>query len=403
MAELREPYPDPPLATAPVLNRNLLIIFGVTLMAVLGVSSVTPAFPRIAEELGISVQSIALLITVFTMPGIVLTPIFGVLADRYGRKRILVPSLLLFGLAGGACSLVREFDLLLIFRFLQGVGGASIMSLNTTVIGDMYLGDDRRAAMGYNASVLSIGTASYPLIGGALASIAWYYPFALPLIAVPIAFVVLFALKNPEPKSRESLQSYFSNVRRAMNRRIAGIFLGSFITFVILYGSYLTFFPFLIRDRFGGSPVTIGLLMSSMSATTAVASSQLGRLGRRFRPAPLLTVGALFYVAALVAMPMMPSVELLVIPAMLFGVAQGMNLPNLQTLLAALAPMEYRAAFMSANAMVLRAGQTLGPVLLGGVFAVGGLHGVFFAGAAIALLLIVDVWILISAHKHNVS
>ncbi|MDX9856495.1 MAG: MFS transporter [candidate division Zixibacteria bacterium] len=383
-------------SSQPVLNRNLLIIFGITLMAVLGVSSVTPAFPRMAEELGVSVQSITLLITVFTLPGIVLTPIFGVLADRYGRKRIIVPSLLVFALAGGSCSLVREFEWLLVFRFLQGVGGASIMSLNTTVIGDLYTGDDRRTAMGYNSSVLSIGTASYPLIGGALASFAWYYPFLLPLAAIPVAFVVLFLLNNPEPRSRESLRSYFGNIRKAMSRRIAGIYLGSFISFFLLYGSYLAFFPFLIRSRFDGTPMTIGLVMSSMSITTAMTSSQLGRLSRKYRPAVLLTVGSVMYTVALVSMPLIPRVELLVIPAMMFGFGQGMNLPNLQAQLATLAPMEYRAAFMSANAMVLRTGQTLGPLALGAVFSVGGLSSVFFAGAVCALILLLVVWGLIA-------
>ena len=51
-----------------------------------------------------------LLITVFTSPGIVMTPLLGVLSDRYGRKKILVPALLLFGIAGGACA--RDFSLL---------------------------------------------------------------------------------------------------------------------------------------------------------------------------------------------------------------------------------------------------------------------------------------------------
>lgn len=71
-------------------------------MAVLGVSSVTPAFPAIARELGVSSGQVGLLITVFTLPGIVMAPVLGILSDRHGRKKILVPALLLFGIAGGA-------------------------------------------------------------------------------------------------------------------------------------------------------------------------------------------------------------------------------------------------------------------------------------------------------------
>ena len=96
-------------------DRNLQIIFGVTLMAVLGVSSITPAFPRMAEEWGVTVQAIGLLITAFTFPGIVLAPFIGILADRLGRKRILVPSLFLFGFAGGACALTSDFNIILVY------------------------------------------------------------------------------------------------------------------------------------------------------------------------------------------------------------------------------------------------------------------------------------------------
>ena len=118
-------------------DHNLHVLWGVTLMAVLGVSSVTPAFPRIVQELGFSSGQVGLLITVFTLPGIVLTPVLGVLSDRYGRKKILVPALLPFGVAGGACALARSFELLWASRFFQGMGAAALGTLNVTVIGDI--------------------------------------------------------------------------------------------------------------------------------------------------------------------------------------------------------------------------------------------------------------------------
>ena len=83
-------------------DRNLQVIFGVTLMAVLGVTSITPAFPSIMRELGITGSQVGLLITSFTLPGVILAPFLGVLADRFGRKKILVPSLFLFAIAGTA-------------------------------------------------------------------------------------------------------------------------------------------------------------------------------------------------------------------------------------------------------------------------------------------------------------
>ncbi len=103
-------------------DHNLHVIFGVTLIAVLGTSSITPALPEIRDALGISSGQVGLLITVFTLPGTLLTPVAGVLSDRYGRRKVLVPSLFLFGIAGVACALATDFGLLLVLRTLQGVG-----------------------------------------------------------------------------------------------------------------------------------------------------------------------------------------------------------------------------------------------------------------------------------------
>ena len=83
---------------------------------------------------------------------------------------------------------------LLVLRFLQGTGAASLGAINVTIMGDLYSGRERTAAMGYNASILSVGTATFPVVGGALAMLGWYYPFFLSIGAVPIGLFVLIPL-----------------------------------------------------------------------------------------------------------------------------------------------------------------------------------------------------------------
>lgn len=378
------------------LDPNLQIIFSVTLMAVLGVASLAPAFPIIAKELAVSDASIGLLITVFTLPGVIMAPVLGVMADRYGRKRILIPSLMLFGIAGVACGFARDFDLLLIFRFFQGVGAASLGSLNVTIIGDLYSGKERPAAMGYNASMLSLGTAIYPALGGALAMLGWNYPFFLPVVAIPIGLVVLFSLNNPEPRNEQSLKIYLNNAWKSIrNRQVLGLFIASIVTFIILYGSYLTFFSILVEGKFKVSPGIIGLIMASMALTTAITSFQLGKLVRILPEKTLMKVSFILYALALVSIPFVSDLTTLLIPTMVFGIAHGINIPSIQTMLAGLAPMEYRAAFMSMNGMVLRLGQTLGPLIMGAVFVLWGLDGVFYAGAVFAIGMVVVLMVLV--------
>jgi MFS family permease len=367
-------------------DRNLQLIFAVSLMAVLGVASVTPAFPSLRQALNVSAQNLSWLVAVFTLPTVVLGPIIGILADRIGRKKILVPSLLLFGIAGAACAFARDFNLLLLLRFLQGIGAASLLSLSVTLIGDLYTGARRATAMGYNASVSSIGTATYPTIGGALAGIGWYYPFLLPLLAIPIGLLVLFFLKNPEPKGTRNLQEYLRNAFKSLkNRQIVGLFIASAANFVLLYGAFVTYLPSLIADAFKAPPFTIGLFLSSVSVAIAFTSSQLGRLTTRFSETILIRASFVFYAVALLTIPFIPSLWLLLIPTTLFGIGLGIGFPSIQTLLVTLAPKEYLATVISVNGTFFGLGQTLGPLLMALAYGIGGIDSVFYAGVGFAI------------------
>ncbi|MBN1541393.1 MFS transporter [candidate division KSB1 bacterium] len=369
-----------------IRDRNLHIIFAVTMMAVMGVSSVTPAFPQIADRFALSSRQIGYLISMFTLPGILMTPVLGVLADRWGRRRILVPSLFLFALAGSACALAQDFTTLLVWRFLQGIGAAALGSLYAVLIGDIYHGADRGRAMGYNAGVLSVGTAGYPAIGGGLALLGWNYPFLLPLFALPVAIIVLLALKNPEPVSRPVLGDYFRDLRRSIGARAAGLFFLSIALFVLLYGAYLTYLPLLMADRFGSSSLTIGITLSAMSLVTALVSSFAGRLMKRFSDRRLLFSGFLSYAVALSLFAFADTPAALVPPIVIFGIGHGINFPTIQTLLVNLAPIQFRAAFMALNGMLLRLGQTLGPLVSAPVFAWGGMAAVYCTAAGVAIL-----------------
>jgi ACDE family multidrug resistance protein len=365
---------------------NLRIVFAITLMAIMGVSSISPVFPAIVSALHVSPRRVGLLITVFTLPGVLLAPFLGMLADRYGRKRILVPALFLFGLAGAACSLMRDFHALLVFRFIQGIGAASLGALYATLVGDLFEGRERTEAMGLNASVLNVGTAGYPVLGGALSGLGWYVPFALPILAVPVGLLVIFRLHNPEVRNRQPLREYLGGVRDLLtDGRILALFGSSVATFVILYGSYMTYFPFLIDHRFGGGSFEIGLIMSTMSGSTAVVSAFVGRLAARYSERRLLTVSLGLLGLGMILVPFVRSVWLLLVPTVVFGIGMGLDIPNVLTLLAGLAPAERRGALLAVNGMVLRLGQTMGPLVMSALFGFWGLDGVFGAGAVLGI------------------
>lgn len=378
-------------------DTNLKIIFTVTLMVIMGVASITPVFPEIVEELRISTRDVGLLITVFTFPGILLTPVMGVLADRLGRKKVLVPSLFLFGAAGPICAFMTDFNLLLVFRFFQGVGAAALASLSTTLIGDLYSGNRLNEAMGYNASVLSIGTAGYPAIGGLLAGFGWNYPFLLPILAIPVGLLVMFKLDNPEPRSQLNLGEYLKNTLKIFHdREVIALVITIMGVFIILYGSFLTYFPFLMRRSFQSTTLVIGLWMSLTSVVSGIVSAQLGRWSKRYPQKYLIVGGFMMYCGSLSLFALVTHGWMVWLPLALFGAGNGLIIPTTQGMLTKLSPLEYRAAFMAANGMTLRIGQTAGPITMGFFFSLAGLKGAFLAGVGASLVMLLMVAALIA-------
>lgn len=379
---------------------NLVVVFGVTLMAVLGVPSITPAFPQMARSLGRSSQAVANLVTAFTLPGIFLMPGLGVLADRWGRERVLVGSLVVFGVAGGACALAEDLELLLALRFVQGIGAAGLSVLYITLIGDLYSGQERAKAMGYNASVLSVGCATYPALGGALATLGWRYTFLLALLAIPLGAAVVFTLESPEPRRDEGLVNYAESAWLTIREgRAVALFALSLLTFLVIYGAYLTYLPFLMEESFGASSFGIGLTMSSMSLATAFTSSWLGPLVALRSEKGLLLASCVLYALAFAAIPRAPRLWFLLMAVMLMGVAQGLSIPILQTLLAGMAPMAQRGVFMAVSGVALRLGQTVGPPLAGVAFGRWGIGGPFYAAAAVAAGMVVLVSVTIRKRR----
>jgi len=384
--EPRSPHPEvlEPLRPTPAL----VTIFAVTLMAVLGVASVAPAFPAVARVFGVGAHEVGYLITAFTLPGVVLSPLLGAWADRWGRRAVLVPALAVFGVAGVACAFAPDLQTLIVLRLVQGIGAAPLGSLNVTLIGDLYHGRRQVSAMGANAAVLSVGTAIYPPLGGLLADLDWRLPFLLPVLAIPVAILAARTLPDHQRGEPEHMLRYFGRILRSLGLRRLGLMVGSLLTFLVLYGSYLTYLPFVMDERFDASSKTIGGVFFVASVATAVVSSRLApiteRLGRRW----LLVISYGFYGASMAVVPFLPSLAWMLLPAFLFGVGNGMNIPTLMQWLASSVDREVRAGVMALNAVALRGGQTLGPIVAGVGFSLAGVEGAFAVGAAVSVLLV---------------
>ena len=369
-------------------NRNFQIALGASIVMMMMVATIVPAFPKVMEAFKLTEQSVGLLITVHTLPGFLFAPLGGIVADRLDRKKLLVGSLLLFGIFGGSCALAPDFNTLLILRALQGIGAAPLLSISATIISDIFSGHKRAEALGINTTVMYTGYIIYPLIGGALAGLTWNYPFLLFLAAIPLGLLAIFALQYPEPRNRQSLGDYLGDALHYLkNWKVVWLFSATVITYVLLYGAYLTYFSILIAERFHASPLTVGLFVSAVGLFTAIISSQVGRISKRFSVVSLIISAFVIYAIAMAIIPVMPELWFCLLPAIAFGIAHGLNLPSMTVVASQVTPPEHRASFMAIHGTMILLGMTIAPLVIGLAFSLTNLNVTFIIAALIALII----------------
>jgi predicted MFS family arabinose efflux permease len=211
-----------------------------------------------------------------------------------------------------------------------------------------------------------------------------------------VGLVVLFRLKNPEPEAPQSMKQYLINTWKNINRtKVWALFVINMLVFFIIYGTIQTYFPIHLANKFGVNTLIIGLVISSMSVTTAIAASLTGYLTRKYPVRKLLLTAYSIYMAVICLVPFINRIIFIIPIVLVAGFCHGIAMPNVQNLLVGMAPLTERAAFMSLNSMVLRTGQTLGPLFMGFMYSIGNTDATFFAASGITMVMFVITYIFI--------
>lgn len=191
---LQEPLPS--AATddiVPVPHRGWILAALMMFMslAAMDITIVATAIPQIVGDLG-GFDLFSWLFSIYLLAQTVTIPIYGKLADLYGRKPVLIYGTIVFLVGSAACATAWDMTALIAFRGLQGLGAGTIMATVNTLAADLYAVRDRGRIQGWLSSVWGIAAIVGPTVGGAFAQYAtWHWVF---LVNLPIGFVALFLL-----------------------------------------------------------------------------------------------------------------------------------------------------------------------------------------------------------------
>jgi MFS family permease len=378
-------------------RRLLPLILTITGMGVLAFAVVTPALPDLAEEMGVSEGAIGLVQGAVALPGIFLAAYIGYLADRHGRRRVIRVSLIIFGVAGIASFFARSFWLLLGARVAQGLGTSGLLSLGVVVIGDLFVGLERRWAMGLNLAAVTGTTTLAPIVGGILAEGGAFRPFLVYVLAFPVFFM---ARRLPDDRHTKAVAPPLTHLRSALGglerRGRLSDFLGvlpmSFLTLGTFLGLGLTVLPLFLKAEFALSASQRGMVQAVLSASSSTASVMSGWVGARFTPKRVLSTAFMFMVGGFLVMGSSPSLWVLAGGLVVLGLGTGSIFPLLQDYAASAGPAEYRGALVGTWVSANRVGQFAGPAVGTAVANSFGERTTFFAGA-VMMTMIAAVWL----------
>lgn len=382
-----------------VSDPRLLTVTLVSFVATFGSYAASPALPSIVSGVGVAEADVGLVMAAYTLPAIFLLPVTGVLTDMYGRRTVLLPSLVVFGLAGVAIAFVDSFLAILALRVVQGIGGAALIPVAITLIGDLYTGEIGSAAQGLRLSANGISSIALPAVAGFLAGIAWYHPFLLYAVALPTA--VLAYVYVPETLDSTGTTSLVAEVREYANAvriemtdaDMAILLVGGFAQGFSYY-ALLTYVPLFAVDSLGATVFLAGMVLAARGIARIVLSPATGTLLQYVSRRTALTGSLAVTALGLGLIGVSSSILWLGVLVAIFGIGDALFTPVHRDAITDLASEQRRGGVVSGMLILRQLGSTLSPPAFGLVLVFADFTTLFVLAAVVyaAYAVVVLVW-----------
>jgi len=369
----------------------IFILGFVAFVTSFGAHIVAVNLPAYAAQVGIGVAMIGLLIAAYDAAEVVAKPVFGAIADRRGMKQTMLVGIAVFVLASLAYLWVDP-RLLLLIRFLQGVGAAALSAVSLALVATYTTVERRGRAYGIYNALKGAGYVVSPIVGGA---IVLKSNFSMIFVAAAAIGIVAFALSLVLPKPKAEVKPRLDNDDIGLSGVVAAFKQSSLwpwyvVTIINMFfvGILFGFLPVRVY-ALGYGPLVNGVLLTAVSASYLLIQPIAGAIADRVNPALTVRVGLLLAGVCVILTPFVTSWLLFVI-AILAGIGVGAVWTNTDALVSERAQAGQLGATMGVAGTFKEIGDMLGPLLIGFVSQAFGLT-VGFVGCGVLGLLAVGL------------
>lgn len=333
---------------------------------------IIPILPTMEKQLQITGFQSSLVISAFSISAAIMIPILGYLSDRFTRKAVVIPALILFGsgglLAGFASAWFSgAFLWILIGRIMQGIGAAGTTSMAMALAGDLFIDAEQSKVLGLVEASNGFGKVISPILGSLLALILWYLPFfAFPgFCLISILLIAFFVKEKKKEKSPSTIKEYgkgLLSVFKRDGRWLVVAYLTGATCLFTLFGILFYISDYLekvhkIDGLWKGLILAIPLLF--MTSTSYITGSKIGKKVLLMKR--LMILGLLFMTASFASLAfferLVPFFAILVISS----IGTGLALPCINSFITGSVSQEKRGFVTSIYGSVRFLGVAIGP------------------------------------------
>ncbi|GCE14003.1 MFS transporter [Tengunoibacter tsumagoiensis] len=350
-------------------SRSPLLLMALTILIdFIGFGLIIPLLPFWAEHVGATPVGVGLILTVYAIAQFVCTPLLGSLSDRYGRKPVIVASLILETCSFVLTALAGNLPLLLCARFLGGIGASNIGSAQA-VVADVTDAKNRASGMGMIGASIGLGFVIGPLLGGILAPLGTTLPFwvAGGLALINALLVILFL---PETRQQRTGSAVRQNLLRGWGSVLHTPAILTLISvnllFTLAFTAMEAVFSLFSQKTFGWGASQNGYIFTYIGIIIVLMQGGLvGQLVKRWNERGVMLVGLLLLAVGLIMLAFSQQFALLLVSLALLSIGEGAVTPTVSTLLSFASSQEKQGEILGLSQGLAGLGRAVGPVAAG--------------------------------------
>jgi multidrug resistance protein len=370
---------------------DILSIYVPSFFIFIGMGIVSPVLTIYAQSFGVSIFLAGMAITVYSVGRLVMDFPAGLLADKIGRRPLMIVGTALIALCAFLNATADNFWLFLFYRFIQGMGASMWMTSRTTLLADILKPEERGRVLGYFQSFQTIGQAAGPTIGGFIATwygaqANFYFYAATGVVSLVLTYMFIKETESGKAHSGELAFPKDLTLRLIKNKGFVFASIASATAFFIVSGIRQDILPFYAAEVAGLGPAEIGMILSVATLANLFLTIPIGYgidlIGRK----PIVVFGLAVSGISMFLFPQFTSFILLCGVSFIMGIGtSGMQQAPLAMATDATIG-EPRGTSMGIFRFFGDIGSLLGPLLLGAVADGFGLSAPFYVMSGIIFL-----------------